>query len=77
MMDLLRPAVSIRLDDLVRHFLVANDLADASVIALDDAGGNDECSLKTIELSSPSSQSAIVGSLAGRRVARRCENMKI
>src|SRR5258708_39984009 len=60
MIDLLRSAASIRFDDLVRAFLVANDLTDAIVIALDHAGGNDEFSLKTFELAGPTRQSAIV-----------------
>src|SRR6266487_3847846 len=60
MIDLIRLAASVRFDDLVRPFLVANDLTDAIVIALDHAGGNDECSLKTFELAGPTGQCAIV-----------------
>ena len=40
--------------------LVASDLGDAAVIALDHAGGHDECGLKAFELASPTRQSAIV-----------------
>ena len=39
---------------------MANDLTDAIVIALDHAGGNDECGLKTSELAGPTSQFASV-----------------
>jgi hypothetical protein len=59
---------SVRLDDLVRPFLVANDLADAIVVALDRASGNDERGLKTFKLAGPTGQFAIVR-LAWQEVA--------
>jgi hypothetical protein len=39
------------------HFLVANDFANATAIALDHAGGDDECGLTTSELAGPIRQS--------------------
>jgi hypothetical protein len=55
-----RSGASVRFDDLVRPFLVANDLTNTVVIALDHADGNDERGLETFELSGPTSQFAIV-----------------
>jgi hypothetical protein len=54
--------VSVRFDDLVRPFLVANALTDTIIIAPDRAGGNDERALKISELAGPTSQFAIVSS---------------
>src|SRR5258707_8382215 len=55
-----RSGASVRFDDLVRPFLVANDLTNTVVIALDHVGGDDECGLKIFELAGPTSQFAIV-----------------
>jgi hypothetical protein len=50
---------------------VANDLADATVTALDHAGGDDEWGLTTFGLAAPTRQSAIILQLLGSRIARK------
>src|ERR1700730_6989213 len=51
---------SVRFDDLVRPFLVANDLTDAIEIALARVDGNDKRGLKIFEFAGPSKDFAIV-----------------
>jgi hypothetical protein len=53
MRDLLRSAASVRFDDLVRPFLVANDLTDAIVIAVDGLVHHDKLFAATKRYASP------------------------
>src|SRR5258708_3213611 len=53
MMDLLRSAASVRFDDLVRPLLVANDLTDAIVTAVDGLVHHDKLFAATKRYASP------------------------
>lgn len=51
----------VRLDELVRPLLVANDLTDAIEVALERVDGDDERGLETFEFAGPTRYVAIVG----------------
>jgi len=51
----------VRLDELVRPLLVANDLTDAIEVALERVDGDDERGLETFEFSGPTRYVAIIG----------------
>jgi hypothetical protein len=59
MRDLLRSAASVRFDDLVRPFLVANDLTDAIVIAVDGLVHHDKLFAATKRYASPNIRASI------------------
>jgi len=58
----------VRLDELVRPLLVANDLTDAIEVALERVDGDDERGLETFEFSGPAGYLALVG-LPGKEIA--------
>lgn len=60
--------LSVRLDDLVRPFLVAHGLVDAIVVGLQEIDGNDQRGLKIFEFSCPSDHIAGIGR-AGKEIA--------